>query len=118
MIPTIEAELPPLRVDERGAIRIGDSRVTLDLVVREFEQGADPESIARAYDTLALPDIYGAIAYYLRYKDEVTAYIGHREAEADELQRKIEAAQGPSDLRARLLARRAEREGQHAAPRD
>ena len=48
----------------------------------------------------------------------MTAYVRRREADADELRQKIEAAQGPSDLPTRLLARPAEREGHHAAPGD
>src|SRR5271166_90214 len=50
------AERPPLRVDEGGAIRIGTSRIPLDLVVSEYENGMTPEDMVRAYATLELPD--------------------------------------------------------------
>src|SRR5207248_189747 len=61
----------PLRRDDRGGYRVGTSRVSLDTVVGEFEGGADPEGIARAYPTLQLADVYAVIAYYLRHKDAV-----------------------------------------------
>lgn len=55
----------------------------LDTVVAAFEQGATPEEIGLRYDTLDLADVYAAIAYYLRHRDEVGAYLRARKAEAD-----------------------------------
>jgi uncharacterized protein (DUF433 family) len=102
----VHAEHPPLRVDESGTVRIGKGRITLDLIVEEFENGMSPEDMVQAYEVLKLPDVYGAIAYYLRHQEEVKAYIKRREAEADELERKIKATQKPLPTRAELLARR------------
>ena len=62
------AELPLLRSDEGGAIRVGNSRILLDLVVLEYENGMTPEEIVRAYDTLTLSEVYGVVAYYLRHR--------------------------------------------------
>jgi uncharacterized protein (DUF433 family) len=118
MTRPIHADPIPVRSDEHGTLRVGDSRVTLDVVIHEYEDGADPEGIVHAYPALRLADAYAAIAYYLRHKDEVSEYLRQREAEAAELRREIEAAQGPSDLRARLLARRDEREQTHASSGD
>src|SRR5262245_60862462 len=44
----LHADRPPLRVDEGAAIRVGKSRVSLDLVVEQFENGMTPEEIVRA----------------------------------------------------------------------
>jgi uncharacterized protein (DUF433 family) len=49
----IQTDPVPLRPDEQGAIRVGKSQVTLDLIVREFEDGASPEEIAHNYPTLS-----------------------------------------------------------------
>src|SRR5947207_15520277 len=87
----LHAEPPPLRVDEGGAVRIGKSRVSLDLVVEQYENGMTPEGMVRAYDTLALADVYPVIAYYLRHCDEVRAYLKRPEAEPGALRAKIEA---------------------------
>lgn len=56
-VPVIEPETPPLRVDETGAIRVGSSRVLLELIVHAFEDGATPETIVQRYPTVAISEI-------------------------------------------------------------
>src|SRR2546428_13970112 len=87
----LDSEAPPLRVDEGGAVRVGNSRISLDLVVEQYENGMKPEDMVRAYDTLVLADVYAVIAYYLRHRDEVRAYLKRRKEEAAALRAKIEA---------------------------
>ncbi len=41
----LERETPPLREDETGSVRVGNSRVLLETVIRAFQDGASPESI-------------------------------------------------------------------------
>ncbi len=107
MIFTVQAEAPPLREDVAGAVRVGDSRVLLELVIRAFQDGATPETIVQRYSTLALPDVYAVIAYYLRHRSEVEGYLARREQEAEEVRKRLERQQGDlSEIRARLLARR------------
>lgn len=105
----LQAEPPPLRVDEGGAVRVGRSRVGLDLVVEQYENGMTPEDLVRAYDTLDLADVHAVIAYYLRHREEVRAYLKRREEEAAVLRAKIEAER-PRVSREELLARRSARE--------
>jgi hypothetical protein len=50
----LECEAPPFREDESGAIRIGNTRVLLKLVIRAFQDGASPEPIVQRYSTLSL----------------------------------------------------------------
>ena len=102
---TIHADPPPLRVDEGGAIRVGKSRISLDLVVEQYENGMTAEDLVRAYDTLALADVHAVIAYYLRHREEVQAYLKRRTEEAESLRVKIEAER-PRLSREELLARR------------
>src|SRR5205085_1250169 len=90
---TFDPEPVPLRHAERGALRVGDSRVSLDTVIHEFNNGADPETIVHNYDTLQLADVYAVIAYYLRHKGEVDAYLQARREEADRLRQEIQAKQ-------------------------
>ena len=87
----LDAVPNPLRRDESGAIFVGVSRVTLDLVVELYENGQAPEDMVRGYDTLELPEVHAAIAYYLRHRNEVLAYLRKRTNVADELRAKIEA---------------------------
>ena len=96
---------PPFRVDDGGAVRVGKSRISLDVVVEQYENGMTPEDMVRAYDTLALADIHAVIAYYLRHSDAVHAYLKRRKAEAEALKAKIEVER-PRILRDDLLARR------------
>lgn len=103
----LRAEPPPIREDGAGALRVGDSRVLVELVVRAFQDGAPPEVIVHRYPTLTLADVYGVVAYYLRHRDEVEAYLSRREQKAEEVRRRIESAQGDlGQIRARLLAQR------------
>jgi uncharacterized protein (DUF433 family) len=102
----ILTEAPPLRVDNDGAIRVGQSRVLLELVIRAFQDGATAEEIVQRYSTTTLADIYAVIAYYLRHPDLVARYLSECEKHAAAVRSKIEARQGDlSGIRARLLAR-------------
>jgi hypothetical protein len=81
--------------------------VLLELVIRAFQDGATPETIVQRYSTLALPDVYAVIGYYLRHRSEVEGYLDRREQEAAEIGQRIESQQGDlGEIRARLLARR------------
>ena len=114
---TIQTDRTPLRVDEHGVIRVGDSQVLLDVVIREFHNGAEPEAIAHGFPTLDLADVYGVIAYYLRHRKDIDHYLHTRRQEAEKLRQEIEAKQ-PSrvELRAKLLARKAQMEVADAPP--
>jgi uncharacterized protein (DUF433 family) len=104
----VQTEAPPLSEDATGALRVGDSRVLLEIVVRAFQDGATPETIVQRYSTLALPDVYSVIAYYLRHPNEIEEYVVKRQQKAEEVQQRIESQQGDlSEIRARLLAQRA-----------
>ena len=93
----------PLREDDHGAIRVGNTRVLLDLVIQEFREGATPEEIVESYDALELADVYAVISYYLRHPDAIHAYLNRREQEAKAVREMIEASQPPRPT-ARLRA--------------
>ena len=110
----LHVEPPPLRVDEGGVVRVGKSRISLDLIVEQFENGMSPEDMIRAYDTLVLAEVYAVIGWYLRHRDEVHAYLKGREAEAVALRVKIEADR-PRVSRDELVARRSATEKENAS---
>jgi uncharacterized protein (DUF433 family) len=104
----IKTDAPPLRQDPSGAVRVGNSRVLLELVIRAFQDGATPEAIVQRYPSTTLSDIYAVVTYYLRHREIVDRYLAEREAEADAVRQRIEAKQGTlAEIRARLLAHRA-----------
>lgn len=45
----------PLYEHPPGVLRVGKSRVLLELVIRAFQRGATPEGIVQSYDTLNAP---------------------------------------------------------------
>ena len=103
----LDREAPPLHEDETGAVRVGNSRVLLETVVRAFQDGASPESIVHRYSTLSLSDVYNTIGYYLRHQDAVEAYVSQREHLAEAVQQRLSDIQPDlSSIRARLLSQR------------
>ena len=104
-----------LREDEGGVIRVGKTRVSLDLIVQQYENGMTPEDMVRAYDTLVLEDVKSVIEYYLSQRADVRTYLKQREQEAESLRTKIEAER-PRVSRQELIERRSAGEKVDASP--
>jgi uncharacterized protein (DUF433 family) len=105
----IHSDLVPLHIDDTGTIRVGGTRITLDVLLGYLLSGVKPEHLVSAewYPALSLADVHGALAYYYRHQAEVDEYLKSRCAEADRLQREIEAAQPTfAEVKARILAER------------
>jgi uncharacterized protein (DUF433 family) len=101
------AQAIPIREDDSGALRVGETRVLLELVVDAFEDGATPETIVQRYETLDLADVYAVLGYYLRHREEVTDYLRRRDEKAAEVWQRIETTRRDlSEIRRRLAARR------------
>ena len=100
-----QAIAPPLRWDEAGGIRIGESRVTLDSLLAAYNAGSTPEEIAVQYSVLTLAEIYGAIAYYLTHRQQVDNYLEQRAQSAQQRRKRIAHEYNLVDLKQRLLMR-------------
>jgi uncharacterized protein (DUF433 family) len=110
MSTVIESIAVPLREGEDGALRVGKTRVLLELVIEEFEKGATPESIVENYSVLNLADVYAVLTYYLTHRDMVQAYLERRAVAASEIREMIEANQPKrDDLRQRIISQRGSR---------
>lgn len=96
---------PPLRWDEAGGIRIGQSRVTLDSLLASYHNGFTPEEIAVQYSVLTLADIYGTIAYYLTHRQQIDTYLEQRQRAAQQHRQQLTQEHNLKDLRQRLLVR-------------
>ena len=113
---TIEPLAVPLWRDESGTIRVGKTRVLLELVVREFRRGATPEAIVQAYETLDLKDVYAVVAYCLAHETQIDEYLRQCDLEAAAVRREIETVQPQdADLREKLIVR-ANVQGRDRAP--
>jgi hypothetical protein len=95
----------PLWEDPPGVIRVGKSRVLLELVLKAFKRGDTPEGIVRSYRTLALADVYAVISRYLADPAPFDEYLRRCDDEAEAVRSKIEASQRPAPSRESLLAR-------------
>jgi uncharacterized protein (DUF433 family) len=107
MTIAIEANPVPLRAEADGTVRVTGTRLTLDTVVMAYLDGATPEQIVERFPALSLPDAYAVVGYYLRYRQEVEAYLRSREQAATLLRHEIEADGAPIPSRDELTARRA-----------
>jgi uncharacterized protein (DUF433 family) len=98
----------PLHTDAHGAIRVGRSRVLLELVIHAYFMGETPEGIVDSYPTLTVADVYAVIGYYLVNPEPIDAYMRQRDAQADQIIREMEANLTPESraLRSRLRAYR------------
>jgi uncharacterized protein (DUF433 family) len=71
---------------KEGAYRVGGTRVSLDSVVYEFQNGAAPECIQRSFSALTLEQVYGAITYYLANQETIDQYLIEGEKEFEKFQ--------------------------------
>jgi uncharacterized protein (DUF433 family) len=101
----LPAQSPPLRMDADGVMRIGNTRVPLEMVVFAFNRGATAEEVVQQYSTLTLSDVYLVIGYYLQHRTEVDSYVQEQRQQAEQVRQENEARFNPAGLRERLLAR-------------
>lgn len=80
----------PSYIEEiNGGLRIRETRISLDSVVIAHLRGQSPEGIQDAFPLLSLEQIHGALAFYLRNREEVDAYL---EEGREEYRRQYEKA--------------------------
>ncbi len=65
MTLTVPTQTLPLQTDAAGTLRVGATRVSLDVVLAAFNAGINPEEIVQRFPTLDLGDVYAIIGYYL-----------------------------------------------------
>lgn len=77
----------------------------LERIVHAFDAGASAEEIVESYPTLELVDVYATIAFILKNRPEVDAYMANSRAEADRTRQTWENRAPTSDLRQRIRER-------------
>jgi len=107
-MPNLIVVFPSVKVSPSLMMRsrVGNTRVTLATVISAFRDGSTAEEIVQQYPSLNLADVYCVIGYYLRRTSEVDAYLQKRRNDAEVSRNQNESRFDPSDVRARLLARR------------
>ena len=115
---TLQAGPVPIREADDGSLRVGESRVLLELVLEAFDDGASPEAILQRYSTLRLPDVYSVIAHHVNHPGEWAAYLRRRELQAVEVFNKVTSGQRDlGEIRGRLFAMRRAAGSTNAPPR-
>ena len=108
----------PLTQTAEGVIRITDTRVPLDTILRHYQRGASPEEITNRFPAVSLGQVHAVLAYYLSHQAELDAYLKEQEAaDAGFLKQPEADPQYQADrtaFRERLQQRWAERQ-KHAA---
>ena len=106
MIPDAPTIAIPLKTDEHGAIRIGKTRVLLELLIHAYYLGETPEGIVDSYPSLTTADVYAVIAYYLANRADIDVYVRQRDQQAEQLLHDMEVSMTPQAraLRTRLRA--------------
>ena len=98
----------PLETWEDGTIRVENSRVTLDSIVRQFKLGSTAEQIQEDFPSLGLREIYATLAFYLEQTDFVEDYLKKQKAETLKTIEFIEQNLPTENLRASIRARQRE----------
>lgn len=92
---------------EDQAIRIAGTRVGIETVLRDYQEGASPEEIVLHYPTLSLDQVYATITYYLANREKIQDYLAQVRQRQEEAWQ--EQQRHPSDF-VLALRRRLERE--------
>ncbi len=96
----------PIRIDTDGAVRVGPTRIALEMVLWKYQDGATVQGIVERFPTLAVADVHAVLAWYFRHREQADAYLIEARRIGDELRAQAEAGPGNAELRARLIARR------------
>jgi len=96
----------PLSIDPTGVARVGETRVTLDVVIGAFKNGATCEEIVFQFPVLDVSDVYMIIGFYLKNQGTVEDYLTLQMADAAQIRQKIKARFTSNGVRERLLNRR------------
>ncbi len=101
---------PYVEKTAEGSWRIAGTRISLDSIVHAYWQGRTPEAIVADFPSLSLEQIHGAIAFYLRERDEIDDYLSKQEARWEEFRQESESRHGRLLQRIRSAAGRSQDE--------
>lgn len=86
-------------------VRVHGTRVGVEHLLTEYLAGKMPEEIALDFPTVTLEQVHGVIAWYLRNREDVTAYLRRWRSRAHQARQKQAEAQEPEVIqRLRQLA--------------
>jgi len=90
------------------AIRLRGTRVGIETILRDYQQGASPEEIVLRYPSLSLEQVHATITYYLANQEKFDSYMGRvtQKQEEDWQEQKQHPSEFMQELRRRLEQQR------------
>ena len=87
---------------------VNGTRLPIDTILEDFNDGTEPEAIVSRYSVLKLADVYAVIAYYLQNREAVDEYLEQRRDNAERIREQYAPlfSINDPDTRQRILARR------------
>ena len=101
-------ETVPLVQLENGAVRVRNSRVTLETIVHRMQVGNTIETIHDGFPTVSVVQIKEILDWYFDNKAEADEYLQQVETEGQKLRQWAESQPGYKERRKELLRRKAE----------
>ena len=98
----------PLVQLENGAVRVRDSRVTLETIVYRMQVGDTIDDIHSGFPTVSTSQIKDILAWYFENKAEADEYLQQVEEESERLRQWVESQPGYKERHERLLRSREE----------
>jgi uncharacterized protein (DUF433 family) len=86
-------------------IRVQGTRVAIDHIIEDYQQGMSPETIAVNYPTVTLEQVFATLTYYLHNKPEVDAYLQRGREHGERLYQEYLKRERPEVVK-RLIALR------------
>jgi len=105
MNPSAITATIPLQTGSDGVIRVGQTRVTLEVLISAFKNGSTAEEIVFQYPVLDLADVYAVISYYLKNRASIEDYLQKSDAVSEKLRLNIQEKFPSNSIRQRLMAR-------------
>jgi len=89
-------------------MRIKGSRVGIEFLLRDYQEGVSPEEIVLRYPTLSLEQVHATITYYLSHQERVDSYLARWRAQGQAAweQQNRQPSEFVRDLRQRVEQQR------------
>lgn len=83
-------------------IRVKGTRVSIEILLDEFNQGVSPEKIQQDYPSVTREQVYAAITYYLHNQQEIDSYMRKSRETAEKNYQEWRRTHKPSPLEEKL----------------
>lgn len=90
------------KFDAMEKIRVKGTRVPIEVLLDEFNEGIAPEKIQEHYPTVTREQVYATITYYLHHQQTVDAYIERSKELAEKAYQEWKQTHKVSPLEERL----------------